>query len=145
MTFSAKLKKAMQDLNINQAQVVGLTGKSKGSVSQYLSGKQIPSEEVQSTIAVALGLEADYFSKSTEKVEILTKSDVRNGTIQKLDVMDAAQLLGMNHNTVRKGLQQGVFPWGYGIKTSSNRWVYFINAKRFAEIEGIAVQKGTEI
>lgn len=29
--------------------------------------------------------------------------------------------------------------WGYGIHTSDNRWVYFINAKRFAEIEGITV------
>lgn len=139
MTFSEKLKKAMQDLNINQAQVVGLTGKSKGSVSQYISGKQIPSEAVQSAIAVALGLEVDYFSKSTEKVEIPTNGNVGNGTIQKLSVEDVAKLLHMNHNTVRKGLQQGVFPWGYGIKTSGNRWVYFINARRFAEIEGITV------
>ena len=54
------------------------------------------------------------------------------------NIIGAAKMLGMNHNTVRKGLQQGVFPWGYGIRTSENRWVYFINAKRFAEIEGIA-------
>ena len=36
MRFSEKLKQAMQQLDINQVQVVGLTGKSKGSVSQYL-------------------------------------------------------------------------------------------------------------
>ena len=63
MTFSEKLKQAMQELHLNQRQVCGMTGKSKGSVSQYLSGKQIPSEDVQSAIAVALGLESDYFSK----------------------------------------------------------------------------------
>lgn len=34
---------------------------------------------------------------------------------------------------------EGVFPWGYAIHTSDNRWVYFINAKRFAEIEGVKV------
>lgn len=51
MKFAEKLKKAMQELNLNQRQVVTLTGKSKGSVSQYLSGKQIPSEDVQSAIA----------------------------------------------------------------------------------------------
>lgn len=56
MTFSEKLKQAMQELHLNQRQVCGMTGKSKGSVSQYLSGKQIPSEDVQSAIAVALGL-----------------------------------------------------------------------------------------
>ena len=39
MTFSEKLKQAMQELHLNQRQVCGMTGKSKGSVSQYLSGK----------------------------------------------------------------------------------------------------------
>lgn len=139
MTFSEKLKQAMQELHLNQRQVYGMTGKSKGSVSQYLSGKQIPSEDVQSAIAVALGLESDYFSKSDEQVVVLPTAELRNGVIPRLDVEKAAKLLQMNHNTVRKGLQQGVFPWGYGIHTSDNRWVYFINAKRFAEIEGITV------
>ena len=139
MTFSEKLKKAMQELHLNQRQVCGMTGKSKGSVSQYLSGKQIPSEDVQCAIAVALGLESDYFTKPDEKVVVLPQKEVKQGVIQKLDVNDAAKLLQMNHNTVRKGLQQGVFPWGYGIHTSEDRWVYFINAKRFAEIEGVTV------
>lgn len=139
MTFSEKLKQAMQELHLNQRQVCGMTGKSKGSVSQYLSGKQIPSEDVQAAIAVALGLEENYFSKKEETVVILPTKEVRNGMIPRLDVEKAAKLLGMNHNTVRKGLQQGVFPWGYGIHTSENRWVYFINAKRFAEIEGVSV------
>lgn len=139
MTFSEKLKQAMQELHLNQRQVCGMTGKSKGSVSQYLSGKQIPSEDVQAAIAVALGLEENYFSKEEEAVVVLPTKEVRNGVIPKLDVEDAAKLLQMNHNTVRKGLRQGVFPWGYGIHTSENRWVYFINARRFAEIEGVVI------
>lgn len=139
MTFSEKLKRAMQELHLNQRQVCGMTGKSKGSVSQYISGKQIPSEDVQCAIAVALGLESDYFTKSDEKVVVLPSKEVRQGVIPKLSVELAAKLLQMNHNTVRKGLQQGVFPWGYGIHTSEDRWVYFINAKRFAEIEGVVI------
>ena len=51
MKFSEKLKQAMQQLGINQAQVVGLTGKSKGSISMYLNDKTTPSEQVQSDIA----------------------------------------------------------------------------------------------
>lgn len=139
MTFSEKLKKAMQELHLNQRQVCGMTGKSKGSVSQYLSGKQIPSEDVQRDIAVSLGLDQDYFTKDDSQTVVLPTKEVRNGVIPRLDVEDAAKFLQMNHNTVRKGLQQGVFPWGYGIHTSENRWVYFINAKRFAEIEGVSV------
>lgn len=139
MKFSEKLKQAMQELHLNQRQVCGMTGKSTGSVSQYLSGKQIPSEDVQAAIAVALGLGETYFSEKEETVVVLPTKEIRNGMIPRLDVEKAAKLLGMNHNTVRKGLQQGVFPWGYGIHTSENRWVYFINARRFAEIEGITV------
>lgn len=137
--FSNKLKSAMQQLGINQARVVSLTGKSKGSISQYLSGKQTPSVEVQRDIAVSLGLAPDYFEKDeSPDVKIIPKKSNSN-TIRQLPVPDAAKLLGMNHNTVRKGLQQGVFPWGYAIHTSEHRWVYFINAARFAEIEGIAI------
>ena len=140
LRFAEKLRNAMQELDLNQVQVCGLTGKSKASISQYLSGKQIPSEKVQSRIATALGLASDYFAKTDEQVFVLPASDVRDKVIPKLDVEKAAELLQMNHVTVRKGLQQGVFPWGYAIHTSEHRWVYFINAKRFAEIEGIAIQ-----
>lgn len=136
MKFSEKLKQAMQELNLNQAQVVGLTGKSKGSISMYLNDKTTPSEKVQSDIAVSLGLAPNYFEQNDAKAVV---QKVKNGTIPELDVKIAAKLLGMNHNTVRKGLQQGVFPWGYAIHTSEHRWVYFINAQRFAEIEGVEV------
>ena len=121
MSFSEKLKETMQDLDLNQKQVVGMTGKSKGSISQYLSGKQIPSEKVQSDIAISLGLNPDYFKNEENPVPFRIP---RKGTIPRLD-------------DVRKGLQQGVFPWGYAIHTSENRWTYFINAKRFVEIERI--------
>lgn len=140
MRFCEKLKKAIDELGLNQSQVCGLTGKSKASVSQYLSGKQIPSEEVQSEIATALGLESDYFSKLDKPVTVLPGSELRDGIIPRLEVEKAAKLLQMNHTTVRKGLQQGVFPWGYAVQTSPHRWAYFINAIRFQEIERVNIK-----
>lgn len=138
MTFSEKLKKAMHDLELNQRQVCGLTGKSKGSVSQYLSGKQIPSEKAQSDIAVSLGLDPDYFTTEEEK-PVIVKEALTDGKIRRMLPEEAAVYLGMDKGTVRKGLQQGVFPWGYAVKTSENRWSYFINANRFAAIEGVSI------
>lgn len=138
MTFSEKLKKTMQELHLNQSQVCGLTGKSKGSVSQYLSGKQTPSEKVQSDIAVSLGLAPDYFTAEDEK-PVIAKEALTDGKIRRMLPEEAAVYLGMDKGTVRKGLQQGVFPWGYAVKTSENRWSYFINANRFAAIEGVSI------
>lgn len=139
MSFSEKLKKAVKELNLTQTQIAGMTGKSKASISQYISGKQIPSEEQQRDIAVSLGLEEDYFSKADDRMPALSTQKAKDCIIPRLSVMDAARMMGINHQTVRKGLQQGVFPWGYGIKTSEH-WVYFINAKRFSEIEGVSVE-----
>lgn len=139
MKFSEKLKKAMQQLGISQSQVVGMTGKSKGSISMYLNDKTTPSEQVQSDIAVSLGLAPDYFEQEEATVVTIPKGAVAEGKIKRMLPEEAAVFLGMDKGTVRKGLQQGVFPWGYAVKTSENRWAYFINARRFAEIEGVAI------
>lgn len=137
MKFSEKLKQAMQQLGVNQAQVVGMTGKSKGSISMYLNDKTVPSEQVQSDIAVSLGLAPDYFEQ--EEATVVTIPKGAEGKIRRMLPEEAAVFLGVDKGTVRKGLQQGVFPWGYAVKTSENRWTYFINANRFAAIEGVVV------
>lgn len=135
MTFGDKLSQAIKDLGLTQNQVAGLIGKSKGSISQYINGKQVPSQKAQQEIASDLGLASDYFTGPEQEIDILPSFDLRNGIIPRLDVSEAARLLQMNTVTVRKGLQQRIFPWGYAIKTSENRWVYFINKKRFINHE----------
>lgn len=137
MSFGERLKKAMHELNINQAQVVGLIGKSKGSVSMYLSNQVVPPSKAQEEIALALGLAPDYFEQDEERERKLIKNA---GAISTISVADVASLMHMGVSTIRLGLQQGVFPWGYAVKTSENRWSYFINAKRFADIEGVVIK-----
>lgn len=128
--FKDKLIKAMNDLNMTQAQLSKMTGIGKSSISQYLSGKNVPSEIRQREISTALGLAPDYF-----KQDISSTSN----KVLRLQSEEAAKLLGISKETLRRGLQDGVFPWGYAIRGSGNKWVYFINAKRFAEIEGISI------
>lgn len=127
MTFSERLKTTMKEMNLNQSQMCGLTGKSKASISQYLSGKQEPTERAKRDIALALGLPEGYF---------LPDQVIRKQKVERLKPEEAASIMGVSKETIRNGLQQGVFPWGYAIKTSG-RWTYFINAKKFAEIEGV--------
>ncbi len=42
--FKEKMKQAMQELGLNQKNVCDLTGKSKGSFSQYIYGKHLRSD-----------------------------------------------------------------------------------------------------
>ena len=54
----------------------------------------------------------------------------------KLKPEDAARILGVSVQTIRVGLQQKYFPFGWAIKTSSNRYTYAISPKLFEEYLG---------
>ena len=52
-------------------------------------------------------------------------------------VSDAARLLGMNTQTLRLALQQGLFDFGVAVLTSEKRYTYYINEVRLkAYLEG---------
>jgi hypothetical protein len=52
-------------------------------------------------------------------------------------VEDAAKRCGMNTQTLRLALQQGLLPFGIAVKTSENRYTYKIFTKRLEKyLEG---------
>lgn len=132
--FADNMKKQMAVHGITQSELAKMTGIGRSSISQYLSGKNEPTDERKSVIAEAIGCRVVDLD-ATETTSFSVDTDTK---MKRLSVDQAARMLGMNHETVRKGLRQGVFPWGYAIHTSEGRWSYFINAKKFAEIEGLA-------
>lgn len=135
--FKDRLQQAMQDLGISQAQISKITGINRSSISQYVSGKNVPTESRQAEIATALGLPLDYFS--CEETRAAVNAISGNGIIPRLTVTETAKLMGLSKKALSNGLQDGAFPWGYAVRGRGEKYVYFINAKRFAEIEGIAI------
>ena len=128
--FKNKLKQIMKELNINQAKLCDMAGIGRSSISQYLSGKAEPTEARKEEIAKALGVSSSFFmEEESVKVEIDTG-------LKRLLPEEAAKLMGIHPSTIKKGLIDERFPWGYAIQTSPNRWVYWINAQKFAEKEG---------
>ncbi len=61
-------------------------------------------------------------------------------TKNRLTVKKAAKLMGASEQFVRLGLQQGIFPWGYAVKTST-QYTYFISTAKFAEFIGISIEE----
>lgn len=57
----------------------------------------------------------------------------------RLTVRDTASLMNVSQEFVRAGLQQGLFPWGYALKMST-QWTYFVNANKFYELENIRME-----
>lgn len=130
--FNQRLRNAMETLDLKPIQVSKMTGIGRSSISQYLSGKNEPTDERKEAIASALGLPSDYFDSEEE---IVIKPS--GGTVPRLNVDDAAKLMGVGSRFIMQGLQDGVFPWGYAVKGRGEKYVYFINANRFSEVEGV--------
>lgn len=126
MGFKEKLKKFMEEGNLTQTYISCMTGKSKATVSQWLSGKQIPSESVREDVAEALGLPRTHFY------------DDEQTQFRRITVEQTARILGCSKDTVRLGLQQGVFPWGYAVQTESG-WAYIINGWKLEQVEGVTI------
>ena len=55
-------------------------------------------------------------------------------------VEEVAKVLHKGKETIRWGLRQHAFPWGYAVECKGGRWSYIINRSRFEEIEGIKLR-----
>lgn len=131
MSFAEKLKKLMFELNISQAQVSKLTGIGKSSISQYLSGKNEPSKNRKREIALALGVDGEYFN------QFETKTIIQSDSVTNVPVSVVAALMGKSKEWVMQGLRDGVFPWGYAVKLT--KWSYYISSVKFTEYTGIKI------
>lgn len=131
MHFAEKLKSLMKDLGISQTKLSDLTSIGKSSISQYLSGKNEPAEDRKKQIALALGVQEDYFN-DLDTIAIIQENSVVNVPISLV-----ARLMGKSKEWVAQGLQDGVFPWGYAVKL--RKWSYFVSSVKFTEYTGIEV------
>lgn len=92
--FETLLKQAMSDAGMNLTALSAATGIGKSSISQYLSGKNEPTDKRKVIIAQALGLAPDFFKTSEVRM------DFRPG---KFTPEQAAKLMGKGKEFVRQG------------------------------------------
>lgn len=131
MKFTDKLNQLMKETGLTQSKLHELTGIGRSSISQYLSGKNEPSEARKKEIALALGVQEDYF----QQFEVA--ATIQYGSAVNVPVPLIASLMGKSKEWVMQGLRDGVFPWGYAVKMT--KWSYFISSTKFTEYTGIPV------
>jgi transcriptional regulator with XRE-family HTH domain len=131
MSFSQRVKKAMDEQNITQADLSSMTGIGRSGISQYLSGKNKPGQKALTIIANALNVSEEWLIESDEAAT----SKIINVPIDR-----AAKLMGVGKQFIRVGLQNGIFPFGYAVKISGKRFSYYISPKKFSEYTGIPVK-----
>lgn len=128
MSFASKLKQAMEEQQMTQAELAVAIGKGKSSVSQYLSGRNKPKLDVQEKIAEVLDCTVDFLNSDEE---IAYVDGARN-----VSVAEAARILGKSPQFVRVALQNGTAPFGFAVKKKTT-YSYHISPKKLQEYVGM--------
>lgn len=131
--FSQRLKKAMEQEQMSQSELSKVTGLGKSSISQYVSGKNIPSNSNLKVIASALNISAEWLEGRIDEPAPDT-SHLKN-----LPVEIAAKLMGVGKQMLRQGLKNGIFPFGYAVKMPSGKFRYYISPKKFSDFTGVVI------
>jgi len=133
MSFSERLKQAMVERNMTQAELSALTGIGKSSISQYVSGKNEPKEIALNKIAETLDCSVAFLNGDTQCSDMTADP---NG-LKNVPVDMAAKLLGKSRQFVRVSLQRGIAPFGFAVKLSGERFSYHISPKKLNEYIGL--------
>lgn len=113
MSFASRLKRTLDERQMSQAELAARIGKGKSSVSQYLSGKNIPKDDVQKKIAEVLDCTVEFLNSEDPGTE-------RSDDVQKnISVAECAKRIGKSEQFVRVALQTGVAPFGFAVKNKS--------------------------
>jgi len=132
MSFANNLKTAMEQRNMSQSELCALAGVGKSSISQYLSGKNIPKPAVMQKLADALETSVEYLKSENVSPDV----NIMGQALKNVPVEQAAKLLGKSKQFVRVSLQRGIAPFGFAVKVSGDKWSYHISPRKLNEYMG---------
>jgi DNA-binding Xre family transcriptional regulator len=138
MSFAVNLKSVMDEKNLNQTDLSNLTGIGKPSLSQYLSGKNIPHRRRIFQIATALGVTTGRLTVAMQIEDCDYPQIISN---QKISIEEAARRLGKSQQFIRISLQNGVAPFGFATKGTGSTYDYHISPKLLNEYIGENIDK----
>lgn len=130
--FARRLREAMDQAMVTQAELAAKTGVSRPAISQYLAGKNTPQPARVKVLAEALGVDEDFFAAPAAQEPPEWRPD-------RISTRAAAQCMGKAENFIRIGLQRGLLPFGSAVPTSSvgkPRYSYYISPDRFRDYVG---------
>ncbi len=128
-----RLREAMQSKNMKQKELAERTGLAQSTISQYLSGKSMPTKFAMSKLVEVLEVDVNWLSGEKYLNDVLEKQI-------KLSVVQAARIMGVSPQFIRIGLQKQQLPFGYAVQMSKNRYTYHISTKKFSEYTGITFE-----
>lgn len=129
MSFASRLNQAMLERQVTQATLAAAIGKGKSSVSQYVSGKNVPKKEVQEQIASFLDCTVEWLNSD------VPANDHSSKGLKNVSVEECAKRIGKSEQFVRVALQMGTAPFGFAARNKTV-WSYHISPRKLDEYMG---------
>ncbi len=130
--FDIKLKQAMNIRNLSITQLATMTGIGKSNISQYLSGKNEPRDNVKKILGEVL--DCDFLG---QEVQIIQGYEPFIFSTSNITLRQASRILHMSEKTLGEQIQKKEIPIGYAYKKDgSDTWGYYISPKLLYEVTG---------
>ncbi len=134
--FAERLKQAMYSGNLNQVDLANAVGASKAAVSQYLSGKNMPTENRIKALADVVGVSVDFLVG--EDLHNNSESDVVHKRFEdvKITFVQACRCLRKSEDTVRTMMLEGC-DFGKAVQGKGRRLNYVFYTAKFRDCVGV--------
>ncbi|MFV0519325.1 MAG: helix-turn-helix domain-containing protein [Lachnospirales bacterium] len=131
--FDIKLQKAMDKCDLTLSQLSDMTGINRSSISQYLSGKNEPRDNVKKILGEVLG--CDFLGK---EVEINQGYGPFIFSTESIKLRVAARVLHKSEHKIVKAMVKGNLPIGYVLDPGDENTPpdYYISPKLLYEVTG---------
>lgn len=121
MSVATNLRRCMYAADMSKTMLCKASGVSQDAVTKYLQGSVIPTAAVIEKLAEALEVPVTMINRP-ERVKATGR----------LRPADAAKVLDMDVQTIRVGIQRGMFPFGSAVKVGG-KFNYTIDPQKLIE------------
>lgn len=130
--FSKRLKQALTQAGMKQAELAEKIGAPRSAISQYCSGQNIPNAGRMADIAAATGVTLDFLQSGS----LSPIAPAPSGWPDRITVSMAARCLRKSDQAVRINMQNGRLPIGRALQGTGSRWNYVIVPEKLREEVG---------
>lgn len=138
MKITQRIKDLMKEHNMIQRDLGKAMGWSAMMTSRKLSGEREITDEELPKLALAFSLTPEALIAPCNEAAAYEPAlaALRNSNVP---VSVAAKVMGKNPQYVRMALQRGLVPFGFAIKGTGDRYVYYISKRQFEDYTGVTL------
>lgn len=140
MKLHTRIGQLMSQNGMLQSDLAAAMHWSPMTASRVVNGTRAVKDDELVKLAVALRVTPEQLVAPCDDASAHTATDELQG--RNMSVREAAKLMGKDPQYIRIAIQKGLVPFGFALKGTGSKFVYYISRKQFEEYTGIKARGG---